>query len=88
MEYFYQLLNEKNFIDNQFLYLIHHEILRELAPEFYNIFRYFKFDFSKIKEIKNNDFYKLLLKEKHLKSIIKEFCIKQRIAFFLFTKVL
>lgn len=88
MEYFYEIFQEKNFIDIQFLYLIHHEILRELAPEFYNIFRYFKFDFKKIKEIKNNKFYKLLLKEKQLKTIIREFCIKQRIAFFLFTKVL
>lgn len=88
MEYFYKIFKEKNFFDNQFLYLIHHEILRELAPEFYNVFRYFKLDLKKIKEIQNNEFYRLLLKEKQLKSILKEFCIKQRIAFFLFTKVL
>ncbi len=88
MEYFYKIFEEKNIINDNFKYLIHHEILRELAPEFYNIFRYFKFDFRKIKEIKNNIFYKLLLKEKQLKTIMREFCIKQRIAFFIFTKVL
>ena len=88
MEYFYKIFKEKGFIDNQFLYLIHHEILRELAPEFYNIFRYYKFDLEKIKKIKNNEFYKILLNEKQLKNILKEFCIKQRIAFFLFSKVL
>ena len=88
MEYFYKIFEEKKIINDHFKYLIHHEILRELAPEFYNIFRYLKIDFKKINEIKNNNFYKLLITEKQLKTILKEFCLKQRIAFFLFTKVL
>ena len=88
MEYFYKIFEEKKYMNEYSSYLIHHEILREILPEFYNVFRYFKFSIKKTKAIKNNSFYKLLLEERKIKDIVRSHCIKQRLAFFIFTKLL
>lgn len=88
MEYFYTIFDEKKCLDEDLKYLVHYEIIRELLPEFYIILRYFDIDRKKIKQIKGNEFYKTLMQEKQLKKIVKSRCIKQRFAFFIFTKIL
>ena len=88
MNYLYKIFSEKNFLSLSSEYLIAKEIYREILPEFYNIFRHFEINMPKIKEIKNNFCYSKLLQNPKSNEILKMHNIKQRIAFFIFTKVL
>lgn len=88
MNYLYQIFKEKKFINSESEYLIAKEIYREILPEFYNLIRHFQSNKQENKTIKMNPLYSKLLQIPEKKEILKSFNFKQRIAFFLFTKVL
>ena len=88
MDYLYKIFTEKDFLTPDSEKMIATEIYREILPEFYNIIRHFEINKRNINAIKNNTYYTKLLKNPNSKEIIKLHNIKQRIAFFLFTKVL
>ncbi len=88
MNYFYTIFSEKNFLSENTIYLIHSEIIREILPEIYIVFRHFFFNRKKTKEIKKDRMFQQLLKDKRLKSILKKHNIKQRLAFYIFKSVI
>lgn len=88
MDYLYNIFTEKDFLTPTSEKMIATEIYREILPEFYNIIRHFEINKQNIRAIKNNTSYIKLLKNPNSNEIIKLHNIKQRIAFFLFTKVL